>query len=107
MRSFQNCKVLPTVGSNPVVVIAVLYRTRKKLTTLNNVPCYNKRVMNVWNALPADVTDFGSVKKFSFLSLKLILAVLPNVLKLLFCFNMFLLCLYYLRGFSLVFYFYL
>jgi len=38
--------------------------------------------------------------------LMLILAVLPNVLKL-FCFNMFLLCLYYLLGFNLFFKFYL
>jgi len=25
---------------------------------------FSERVINVWNALPADVIDFGSVKKF-------------------------------------------
>ena len=57
--------------------------------------------MNAWNAIPADVVDFGSVKKFDVFSSKLILVVLPNVLNFLFCFNMFLLCLYDLLGFIL------
>jgi len=62
-------------------------------------PLFSERVINAWNAIPANVDDFGSVKKFGVFSSNLILVVLPNVLNFLLWFNMLLLCLYDLLGF--------
>ena len=51
-------------------------------------------LVKVWNALPADNTDFGSVKKFrcSLLKIDLSLVVLSNVLKFYVALYMLLFC---------------
>ena len=57
-------------------------------------PFFSERVLNVRNALPGDVIDFISVKKFRCSLLNVNLSSLPNVLNFLCCSNVFLLYLY-------------
>jgi len=66
--SYSSCNFAPAFG-----VTLLDFRRDPWLKELNlkttfstttRAHFFSERVINVWNALPADVIDFGSVKKF-------------------------------------------